>query len=140
MYTKEVKDLKGTVYFELLPGDYKNKYWNEGSFFIDESTFLLIEFLIVKHSPKFDHNAFTVISRNSWNDIIADMNKLSGIIRKPDDIKEFYKYITDNYNAGNCFNKDPGFDKKYVKAFLADLSHWLKQKLTEVNKITILGL
>ncbi len=140
MYTKEVKNLKGTVYFELLPGDYKNKCWNEGSFFIDESTFLIIEYLIIKHCPKFDHYAFTGISRNSWNDIIAEINKLSEIIRKHDDIKEFYKFISDNYNAGNDFHKDLEFDKKYVKSFLADLSHWLKQKLLEVNKITILGL
>ena len=57
---------KGSGYMELLPGEYKGRFWNRESAFIREDEFEdALESIFVKHAPDFDHHGNTAIKRYS---------------------------------------------------------------------------
>src|SRR4051794_827744 len=74
---KDKTELQGTGYFELLPGEYQGQCWKAGSVFLAEDVFDLVEPVIARHEPRFDHYAFVAIPRPTWERIIADLERLA---------------------------------------------------------------
>ena len=74
---RDKAELRGTCYFELLPGEYSGKCWNDGSVFLAEDVFGLVEPIIARHEPRFDHYSFIGISPTTWERIIADLGWLA---------------------------------------------------------------
>ncbi len=74
--------MSGTQYFELLPGRYTGKHWNQQSRFVHECTFCLIEGVIEKHVPGYDHWGFVEASRTAWETVLLDLASLRAALEQ----------------------------------------------------------
>lgn len=108
---RSTSELHGTCYFEFLPGPYRDKCWNEGSVFLEEEVFGLVEPIIARHEPQFDHFAFVNIRRTTWERIIAELDQVS-----------------------------KSSDNREVSAMMAELVAWLREQLTHEQCISVLGI
>jgi hypothetical protein len=69
--------LQGSGYMELLPGEFKGKWWNLESAFIHEAEFEgPLEAIFAKHAPDFDHYGNTAIGKDQCWAIIDDLKAL----------------------------------------------------------------
>ena len=55
-------ELESTCYFEFLPGQYKDKCWNDNSVFLSEESIAIFEDILLDIDPSYDHYAFM-----EWN-------------------------------------------------------------------------
>jgi hypothetical protein len=68
---------QGSGYMELLPGEFKGKWWNLESAFIHEAEFEgPLEAIFAKHAPDFDHYGNTAIGKDQCWAIIDDLKAL----------------------------------------------------------------
>ncbi len=104
-------ELSGTWYFEFLPGVYRDKCWNEESVFLAEDVFGLVESIIARHEPQFDHYAFVEIRRPVWVPILKELEQLAAT---PDHAE--------------------------VAKLAADLAFWLHEKLVQHECVSVLGM
>lgn len=58
---RDLSELQGTYYFEILPGKYQDKCWNQNSVFMTEEVFGYLEPIFERRAPNFDHYAFVEI-------------------------------------------------------------------------------
>jgi hypothetical protein len=100
------KELKGTDYFEIMPGKYKGTCWKDGSIFFDEEVFTLIEPAFERHVPKYDHYAFTDVSKDQWEKILSDLASIKDQLGKattPSDLRgiigELFVSTIDNFEC-----------------------------------------
>jgi hypothetical protein len=68
-------DFDGTAYVELVPGVYEGKHWQPGSIFIDDIDFSVIEGLILKHLPDYDHFAMNDVPQKAGIAIIREWQR-----------------------------------------------------------------
>src|SRR5262245_28844859 len=85
---EQKSELRGTCYIEFLPGKYAGRCWNDGSVFLDEEVFGLIEPKIIAQVPEFDHYAFIEIQGEVWNQIIRDLRDLSERLKSAQSIDD----------------------------------------------------
>ena len=65
---------QGSGYMEILPGEFKGKWWNWESAFIREDEFEdALESTFARHAPDFDHYGTTAIGNNQCWAIIDDL-------------------------------------------------------------------
>lgn len=110
-------ELRGSCYFELLPGKYRKKCWNEGSVFLSEGTWAYLEPVIQKFVPRYDHYAFVEVSREEWTGIVAEFRALMVATGEEGRMAELPLFI-----------------------LLKDVSEWLEQQLKTHDSITVLGI
>ncbi|WP_321872656.1 hypothetical protein [Burkholderia ubonensis] len=67
---RDLSELEGTAYIELMGGPYARKCWNAGSLFFKEEVFGLLEPAIARQIPDYDHFAFTGIGMTDWLSIV----------------------------------------------------------------------
>src|SRR5947209_17733288 len=87
---RDKAELHGTCYFELLPGEYKGRCWNDGSVFVAEDAFGLVEPTIERHEPRFDHFSFVSIRRPAWERITADLERLAERTEAAKDVGDLF--------------------------------------------------
>lgn len=68
--------MRGTCYFEFLPGKYKRECWQKNSVFLDEQIFELIEDIFKKRIKEYDHFSFVEINKEDWGKIMLDLKKM----------------------------------------------------------------
>jgi hypothetical protein len=138
---KDKAELEGTAYFEILPGPYKDKCWNEGSIFIEEEIFGLIEPIIERHVPEFDHYSFIKIDRESWMLILNDLSELVVLLQAantPNDLNGGIGFIFNS--TKDRFVTDFARNKEALAALIIELVSWLKEQLNDHYIVTVLGL
>lgn len=107
---RDTAELSGTCYFEFLPGPYRDKCWNEGSVFLAEEVFRIIEPIIARNEPQFDRYSFVGIRRPTWERILPELERLAAT------------------------------DRGEVAVLAGELVAWLQQQLTENECVSVLGL
>jgi hypothetical protein len=134
---KNKSELKGTCYFEFLPGKYKNKCWNDNSVFISENALCVIEDLLIKSNKNYDHCSFVHYTNNQMemmkNECIERINR----IKNSEDYKlpELY-YNEEYYDELNI--DDIGKYKDEIIKMIEELVLWMES--IKENEITILGI
>ena len=108
---RDTAELSGTCYFEFLPGPDRDKCWNEGSVFLAEDVFGLVEPIIARHEPAFDHYSFVGIRRPTWARILPELDELGR-------------------SSG-----DPA-----VARLSAELASWLRGQLADFECVSVLGM
>lgn len=108
---RSTAELSGTCYFEFLPGPYRDECWNEGSVFLAEDVFGLIEPIIARHEPDFDHYSFVVIHRPTWERVLPELDRLAA-------------------TSGD----------RRVKSLAGELTTWLRDQLVEHSCVSVLGV
>jgi hypothetical protein len=135
------QELGGTVYFELLPGPYRGKCWNEGSLFVEEDVFCLLEPTISRHHSGFDHYSFTTIGSSVWREIVIDLRQLSRTAASAKTFADLRPHV------GFCFtNSDADFEadfegnKEALARLARELATWVDSCVEEKECISILGI
>jgi hypothetical protein len=138
---KNKSDLRGTVYFELLPGPYRGQCWNEGSLFFDEETFGYFEPIIERHAPDFDHYAFTEIPTSSWSTIADDLKELQNLLLNAQSIDQLEGHLGFIFgNTKRHFAENFLANKSALADVIEELLTWVIDKANKHGSITVLGL
>jgi hypothetical protein len=134
-------ELRGTCYFEFLPGEYKQQCWNEGSVFLPEDVFGLIEPIIARHEPRFDHYSFVGIRRDTWEQIIADLERLaeraeraSGVADLAGEVEFFFTTTEAEFASDFRANADA------LARLVRQLAGWVRVQLREYECVSVLGM
>ena len=138
---RDTSELEGTCYFEFLPGEYQEQCWNEGSVFLAEETFGLIEPIIARNEPQFDHYSFVCISRSTWERIIADLLHLVESLRSATAIDNLAGEIDFFFttSAGE-FAEDFRANADALAELARALVGWLREQLQQHECVSVLGM
>ncbi len=133
--------LDGTAYIELLPGGYRDSCWNAGSLFFTEEVFGYFEPIIERHEPRFDHFAFVDVERSTWNAILDDLAHVERALLAAASIDDvpplvgfFYPGTKQEFAASFRDNADA------LAALLSELRLWLREQLSRVHIVAVLGM
>jgi hypothetical protein len=138
---KNKADLKGTMYFELLPGPYHGRCWNDGSLFLTEETFGYIEPIIESYVAGFDHYAFTPVPASTWAVIAANLEKLRHWLTEAQSVEQLDGRIGFIYhNSKSRFAENFSTNKAALAEIVAELAGWIVAQSNQHGSITILGL
>jgi predicted DNA-binding protein len=138
---QRLSELHGTCYFEILPGKYEGKCWNQNSVFLTEEVFGYLEPVFERNELDFDHYAFTEIQKEVWICIISDLCRLIEILEQAQDIHELEDKL------GFIFKDSMA---RFVSNFRSNISalidllrklvQWLENQLQSYDHISVLGI
>jgi hypothetical protein len=138
---RERGQLEGTLYFEILPGEYQGQCWNEGSLFVDEEVFGYLEPIIEEHAPNFDHYAFVEIPRETWRPIIADLRSLRADLAEAENVEELRGRVAFIFEGSEeDFADHFEENRESLRELLGELLVWLEDALEKHEKISVLGI
>jgi hypothetical protein len=137
----DLTELQGTCYFEILPGKYQDKCWNQNSVFMTEEVFGYLEPIFERQAPNFDHYAFVEVVKNDWILILADFASLISILEQTHNIHELEgkmefscRYSMERFGDNFSLN---AID---LIALIRDFSAWVKEQLKSKECISVLGI
>jgi len=134
-------ELQGTCYFELLPGRYRGQCWNDGSVFLAEDVFGLVEPIFTRHEPRFDHHSFVEITRLTWEKIIADFDRLAELAKTAKDIGELRGCVGFLFAPTEReFATDFRANAEALSRMAKELSSWLMEQLEWYKVVSVLGI
>src|SRR5262245_44510211 len=138
---RDRRELKGTVYFEFLPGPYKGQCWNESSVFLAEEVFGFIDPLISRHYHGEYYYSFSTIASGLWIGIASDLRNVSDALRKAKefaDVREQLGFAFSNTEAE--FAAAFSGNKESLARLAAELASWIEEQIAEREPISLLGL
>lgn len=138
---RDKSELQGTCYFELLPGEYRGQCWNDESVFLDEDVFGLIEPIIARHEPQFDHYSFVGIRRPAWERIIADLERLAehaGSAASISDLRGELGFLFTTTERE--FDQNFRASAEALAGLASELVGWLGDQLREHECVSVLGM
>jgi hypothetical protein len=133
--------LKGTVYFEFLPGRYAGECWQRGSIFLTEQAFAHIEPIFAKHRPDYDHYAFVEIPRSQWEPILQDLEAMAEFLHSRPAASEVCERVG-FFAARNkeAFVQELESNVAQLRTTLVDLLRWIRDRLASNDAISVLGI
>ena len=134
-------ELQGTCYIELLPGKYNGQCWNDGSLFIEEEVFELIEPIFERHEPQFDHYSFVCIQEPAWERIIAGLERLAERAEKATDVSDLRGDVGFLFRSTEAeFVRDFRANAGALARLSRELAAWLRQQLRDHECVSVLGM
>jgi hypothetical protein len=136
------EELEGTAYFELLPGQFNNKFWNNNAIFMSEPSFCFMEDIVSKHYADYDHYDCSMnIHRDLWISIITDLQYRKAIV---DEAMDAELLISEcrflyPYTIGEL-RKDWNAYKEKIQALFESTIDWLQETLKIHEYIVLMGL
>ncbi len=134
-------DLDGTGYFELSPGRYEGKHWQNGCLFFDEEIFGLIEPIFKKCIPNYDHYDMNDAGSDAWRVIVDDLEQLSSQLRGAREFEELLGKVGFAYaDTEKTFCRE--FDERKVElaAMIDKLVAWANREIEKHGCIAVLGM
>jgi len=138
---QQLSELDGGEFLEIFPGPYKGRSWNEQSVYIEDKAFALMEPIVKKHAPDFNHRSNTPISKDQWLLIIADLQALSAALasaKSPDELKG--KLGSREGSSDNEFNSQFPKNSTSLKTLIDAWVAWLTKELNGQTVISVLGI
>ncbi|QDV54004.1 hypothetical protein Enr17x_60870 [Gimesia fumaroli] len=133
--------LKGTCYFEILPGRFLGQFWNLQSVYFEEQHFSFIEFFLLRRCPKYDHYAFTDINQTLWEEILNDLQQLRKNIQQRSQGSISQDDFSLMISSGNIqFPKEKPESMTALSNMLNDFIKWVQDTLKSHDSIAVLGL
>lgn len=135
------RELEGTCYFELLPGPYQDRCWNDQSVFMAEEVFGFLEPIIKRQVKEFDHYAFIDVPKENWTGIINDFRMLRSKLAVAKDHSELrgdvgFLYSTSEDRFSRFFRKNTDA----LMRLIDELDRWLTRTLMTQEVVAILGI
>jgi len=132
--------------YEFLPGEFRGKFWNSGSVYLEEVTFVLISNPILRHVPDVDYLGTTLIQRPVWERIIEDLEALAIRVSQAANLSEldgalgFFRSLLGDSKEEKEFQKDFSINAKALVAVIGELVAWLRETLKTNASVSILGV
>lgn len=133
-------ELRGTGYFELLPGEYSGKHWNDGSVFLAEEVFGLVEPIIARHEPRFDHLSFVGIPRPTWERIITDLEQLAERAEAASVVSDLPGEVGLVLTTTREFARSFRTNSDALARLARELIGWLRENLKTHDCVSVLGI
>ncbi len=136
------EELEGTAYFELLPGRFDNKFWNDNAVFMSESSFSFMEDIVSKHYADYDHYSCSMnIHCDIWMLITTDLQHRKVIIDKAMSAEILISEcrFLDNYTIGEL-QKNWNAYKEQIQGLFESTLCWLQKTLEMHEYIVLMGL
>src|SRR3990172_2619700 len=135
-------DLDGTAYFEFQPGRYSGDHWVDGSLYVQEEVFCLLEPTIRRHHPRFDHYDFATIGTHTWRAIIQDLVDLAQVARSASSLADLRRAGVGFHRAGVQveFEQDFRHNAEALARMARDLTEWLRTTLERHEHVSVLGM
>jgi len=138
---RDKAELQGTYYFEFLPGEYKGQCWNEGSVFLAEDVFGLIEPIIARHEPRFDHYSFVNIRRHAWERIIGDLERLAECAERAAGVGDLAGQVAFIFSTTEAdFTREFRVNAGALGRLTQELAGWVRERLREHECVSVLGM
>lgn len=138
---RDKAELQGSGYFELLPDEYRGRCWNEESVFLAEETFGLIEPIIERHEPRFDHYSVVDIRRPAWERIAADLEQLAERLEQAalvDELRGEVRFLFTTTEAE--FARQFRMNADALAQMARELAAWVRERLQNYESISVLGM
>jgi len=134
-------ELEGTCYIEVLPGKYENECWNPQSVFFEEEHFGFIEPTIIRHCPEHDHYSFTDINKSTWQDILADLERLATGIGDSSRLSEIRNEVDVFFTTTERrFLESENENMSHLRETLVEFIRWVRTMLESNDTIAVLGM
>lgn len=137
----DTAELRGTCYFELLPGKYEGQCWREGSLFIAEETWGYLEPVVEGLEPQYGHYSFVDVPASKWREIAEALRALAADIGRAQKVDElparvgfFFSTSRSEFAAGFKNNRDA------LVALLRELCVWIDSQLETHDHVAVLGI
>lgn len=134
-------ELRGTCYFELLPGRYEGECWRHGSVFITEESWGYLEPTVQVVERLYDHYSFIDVPSANWREILtllrvlaADIERAQKVAQLPSQIGFFFSTSRATFAARFRANRDA------LVALIRDLCAWIERQLETHEYVAILGI
>lgn len=138
---RDKSELQGTCYIEVLPGEYKGQCWNDGSLFLAEDVFGLVEPVIKRHEPRFDHYSFVAIRRPAWERITADLVRLADRAESATGIGDLRGEVGFIFRPTEAeFAQDFRANADSLARLARELAGWVREQLREHECVSVLGM
>jgi len=138
---RDIKQLDGTCYIEVLPGRYQGKCWNEDSIFFTEEDFGYLEKSIEHEYSNYDHYAFNEIPEGIWERILGrleglltELHKESSIESMKTDIGFFFRCSEEE------FQQDYEINLAKLIVLIREFQEWINEQLKRTKYISVLGI
>jgi hypothetical protein len=134
-------ELQGSCYFEILPGKYEDKCWNQNSVFMTEDSFSYLEPIFENRVSNFDHYSFVKIAKDDWLVILADFDSLLSILGRTENIEKLEREIDFVFrDSVGSFADDFQASKIDLMILIKDFSEWVQNQLKSQECISVLGI
>lgn len=135
------KALKGTQYFELMPGAYRGRCWNEGSLFIDEEVFGYLEPIFECRVPAFDHYAFSQADPTQCAQLASDLTKLAEQLEAAESMRVLRSQLGLVFTTSEArFVQDFHANKAALAELAQAVAKWIRACADRDGGISVLGL
>ncbi len=138
---REKTALSGTAYVELQPGPYESQFWGEKSIYFEEHHWNLLERMVQRHFPDYDHYGFQTIGKASWLPILSDFERLAEKIESGVTVAGIRSEIlfASEY-AEQEFLSEETTNLRELMLTLKETSHWITSVLSSGEPVSVLGL
>jgi hypothetical protein len=135
-------ELEGTAYFEFLPGPYRGDHWVNGSVFVQEQVFCLIESALQRHHPGFDHYSSATIPESEWVLIIRELEELAQRTRASGSLADLREAGVGFHRHGVDaeFEQDLRQNSEALAELAEELAGWLRGTLADHEVVSVLGM
>lgn len=126
---------------ELLPGEYADKCWNEGSLFIELDTWGFFERSVMSHAYDYDRFSITPIDEALWYRIMQDFAQMKALLQSAESASQlndkigFYSSQTEAW-----FAEDFDRNRCALIAVIDTLSVWIEEKADSYGCVSVIGL
>ncbi|KPF67744.1 hypothetical protein IP84_12480 [beta proteobacterium AAP99] len=135
------KDLDGTQYFELMPGAYRGRCWNEGSIFIDEEVFGFLEPIFECRVPAFNHYAFSQADSTQCAKLASDLTQLAEQLDAAESMRALRSQLGFVFTTSEArFLQDFLANKVALAALARAVATWIRVCADRDGGIAVLGI
>lgn len=132
--------LKGTQYFEFVPGPYDGRHWQLGAVFVDEYTFSLFEGIFERRVADYDHFSLMEIDASTWRLIVEDLQSLREVLTSDQSEQGVNLPFSSSLKVEDYSSANRKQNRHELALLLVQLVQWLEQTLIRQPVISLLGL
>ncbi|WP_068783348.1 hypothetical protein [Paenibacillus phocaensis] len=138
---RDMKELEGTCYIEVLPGKYLGQCWNENSIFFDEEVFGYLEKSLENIFSGYDHYAFNEIHRDTWLVILERLNTLVNLLDENVTIELLKEHVYFVFGSSEEeFRQDFDNNVQRLRELIIEFVTWIKEQLKTQDYVSVLGI
>nr|CAP47765.1 putative integron gene cassette protein [uncultured bacterium] len=133
--------LSGTAYVELQPGPFDDEFWGDESIYFEEHHWNLLERMLQRHFPDYDHYGFQTIGKASWVPILSDFMRLAKKIESGVTVSDIRSEIL--FGSDHAEQEFPSEESKNLNELmntLKETSQWVTSVLDSGSPVSVLGL
>jgi hypothetical protein len=130
--------LSGTLYIEVLPGNYSSKHWGPSSVFFTEDHFSYFEPTIVRNWPTHSHHHFSNIPASAWNTIVRDLDMMKAIASETRRLSSIDAFLYQNRSKKADYSEIETISE--LCSSIDEFTTWVNMTLEKYNTIAVLGI